>query len=987
METQAQNCAVDAEAPSANGWFQLNVPADGLIATVKKIVRHTGNGKPVKAVDILKKLKQLKVVYGIDQDAIESLLTSVEDNDIPEAPVVIAKGDVENGGNGSIEWCIEGITEENAGFLVVPNVKIAVKKLASQGKKGKNVFGKSKNPRPGFDQALNHGEGVAYTQETDGVLDYKCTQAGLLHYKAGTLSVDSGLNISENKLQVHIDIYAGKVTGSGAEVTEADILNTLEVAGIKDGINTDQIKSSLEEARLAGVVVNNVLVAEGEAPVNGSDSVVEWHLDAQSEDINKRAVLPGLTIASIKSNTESKPGVDVFGEVVAGIEGTVTSLECDEGVEEVIVNDVREYKALRLGVVNLDTDTLSVKSGIQVSDDKLKVTMTLLRPDIATDEGNILLKHVKTTLEQNGIVYGIKSNAIELILGNINKERKSKSNLLIAAGDPPVNGVDDVIEWHLDTQAEDINKRAVLPGQTIATLKSNSKSKPGIDVFEEVISGVDGIEASLDCGKGVEKIKVNGVYEYKALGLGVAQLEADTISVKSGVKISDDKLKVTMDLLRSDIATEEANILLQHVIITLNERDIVYGIKNDAIKLMLESINKERISMFDVLVAEGLPAMDGVDTKIDFDKELSSGGKLLPNGEIDFHEKSYPWNVITDDVIGKVIPPKRSEDGKDVMGEVLIANPVKESAPVLEGVVQEADGTLRALEDGILLVNGISFKVSDNLELNGDVCQKTGNIDSDKTVNVKGYVEAGFVLKTKGDAIIQENVEDATVNAEGNVVIKSGVRGTHCKVISGGSLAVSFAENADLNAKGDIHVTNSVINCHTVSQGKVYIGDAKSRKSALVGDVTQAIKGVEVAILGSDSFNKTIVEVGAGNDSYMKLKELVDEILSAKKGIADISKLHENCCKNPKSQKEQNALLLKLTSTLDLKNQEYNNLLEEKEALTILMQDSKDAKVVVHKRVYPGVVIRIMNKLYEVREERNSGEFVLKADKIVFEPS
>ncbi len=476
------------------------------------------------------------------------------------------------------------------------------------------------------------------------------------------------------------------------------------------------------------------------------------------------------------------------------------------------------------------------------------------------------------------------------------------------------------------------------------------------------------------------------VREYKSMRLGVVQFESDVVSVKSGINISDDKLKVTMSLLRSNEASGEGNILLQHVIATLNQHNVVYGIKNNAIKLILENINKEKKSKINLLVAEGVPAKDGVDSRVEFDKELTVGGKVLPNGEIDYHEKSYPWNVKINDVIGRLIQGQRSEDGRNVLGDELIANQVKDSEPELEGVIKEADGTLRIKEDGILLVNGINFKVSDNLELDGDVCQKTGNIHSDKTVNVKGYVGAGFVLESKGDAIIQENVENATVRAVGSVIIKSGVRGMQSKIIAGQNIAASFAENANLDAGGDILIENSLVNCNTSSQGLVQVGNSKSKKSILVGAVTQAIKGVEVAVLGADSFNKTTVEVGAGNDVQIKLRELVDDILRAKKAISDVKKLHEHCCKNPKAQKKQNALLLKLTGTLEQKNNEFDELIEEKEALTTLLYDSKDARVVVRSRVYPGVVIRIMNKVYEVKEERSSGIFLLKGEEIVFAP-
>ncbi len=815
MGNQTQKTSGCDEEPSVNGWFQLAVPEDGLIVSVKKIVRHTGNGKPVKAIDILNKLKQSKVVYGIDRDAIDKLIALVDEDNIPEEPVVIAKSDVENGSNGTTEWCIEGIIDEGSSYLVVPGVKIAVKTLSTQGQKGKNVFGKDKNPRPGFDQQINNEKGVIYTQDTDGIVVYECSHAGLLHYKSGVLTVESGLDIADDKLQVCMDIHAGKVIGLNREVTQADILKTLESAGVVNGIDHNQIKSALKQAQSLGDVVKRVVVAKGDAAINGDDETIEWMTDIQSEDINKRAVLPGKTVARIKSNLHYTAGLDVYGEIVPGEEGA---------------------------------------------------------------------------------------------------------------------------------------------------------------------------EVSLICGTGIEEIKNPGVREYKSMRLGVVQFESDVVSVKSGINISDDKLKVTMSLLRSNEASGEGNILLQHVIATLNQHDVVYGIKNNAIKLILENINKEKKSKINLLVAEGVPAKDGVDSRVEFDKELTVGGKVLPNGEIDYHEKSYPWNVKINDVIGRLIQGQRSEDGRNVLGEELIANQVKDSEPELEGVIKEADGTLRIKEDGILLVNGINFKVSDNLELDGDVCQKTGNIHSDKTVNVKGYVGAGFVLESKGDAIIQKNVENATVRAVGSVIIKSGVRGMQSKIIAGQNIAASFAENANLDAGGDILIENSLVNCNTSSQGLVQVGNSKSKKSILVGAVTQAIKGVEVAVLGADSFNKTTVEVGAGNDVQIKLRELVDDILRAKKAISDVKKLHEHCCKNPKAQKKQNALLLKLTGTLEQKNNEFDELIEEKEALTTLLYDSKDARVVVRSRVYPGVVIRILNKVYEVKEERSSGIFLLKGEEIVFAP-
>jgi uncharacterized protein (DUF342 family) len=259
----------------------------------------------------------------------------------------------------------------------VPEIKIAVKTLSTQGKKGKNVFGKDKNPRPGFDQQINNEAGVIYTQETDGIVVYESSHAGILHNKSGTLSVESSLDVTEDKLQACMDIHAGKVIGLNREVSKADILKTLESVGVVYGIDHNQIETALKQAQSSGNVVKSVIVAKGDAAVNGEDEQIEWMMDVQSEDINKRAVLPGQTVARIKSNLNYKPGLDVYGETVPGEEGAEVSLDCESGIEETKIPGLREYKFLRLVVVQFESEAVSVKSGINISDDKLKVRMSL----------------------------------------------------------------------------------------------------------------------------------------------------------------------------------------------------------------------------------------------------------------------------------------------------------------------------------------------------------------------------------------------------------------------------------------------------------------------------------------------------------------------------------------------------------------------------------------------------------------------------------
>lgn len=817
MESLTQNAVLKEEVSSADGWFELNVPDDGSIALVKKVVRHIGNGKPVIAEDILKQLEQLNVTYGIELSVIDALVKSVDDNEFTDEAVVVAKADVENGEDGTLEWCIGDITGNDVGFLVVPNTKLAIRTLATVGKAGKNVFGKSVQPLPGVEHLLNSGNGITCSEETGGVFIYESIHAGIVRYESGMLFIDSGLVISEDKLQVHMDIYAGKVFGLERGLSDKDILNMLDIAGITCGIKLENIIPALEEAERSAEVVKNVLVAEGEAPFDG----IKWCLDVKSK--------------------------------------------------------------------------------------------------IAIDR-------------------------------------------------------------------KEIYKRAVLPNQTVAVIKEKQVLQAGKDVFNEVIPVVDNPETLIECGDGIEKREFDGYCEYRALKLGVAQYRGGTLAVKSGIKISADKMQATMSLLRPDIASDEGDITFDHVLTTLNENGIVYGIKNDAIKLILDNINKERKSKIDLLLAEGIPARNAVDTSIEFNEELFADGKILPNGGINPHEKSYPFAIKSGDVIGKIIPAVRAEKGRSVEGELLNANDIEASKPKLTGIKKNRDGSLRATKNGVLLGNELDYKVEACLEFEENVTEETGNINSSKTVNVKGSIESGITLETKGDAIIQKNVENATVSAEGDVIVKSGVRGSYSKIIAGKNLTASFAENAHLNVKGDIVIRSNLTNCQTACDGIVHVGDVRSGEGTILGDITHAYKGIEVDVLGSEGFDETVIEVGVGSVAYMRLKVMPVETRELEKSIADLKKGYEHYRKNSKPQKGNDAILLKLSNALEQKNKEYNALLKEKETTENLFESSKGVKVIVNERVYPGVVIHILDQAYKVEEEMGAGVFLIEDDEIVFEP-
>ncbi len=638
----ATEAAVAEEIPSSNGWFQLVVPGDGSAARLKKIVRHTGNGKPVEAVDILKKLKEQKVVYGIDVDAIENVLNLVEASQIPEEAVIIACSDVTEGSNGQLQWCIDGIGGKDVELIVAPDMPVAIRRRAIKGKPGRNIFGKSRQARPVFDPQLNAGTGIRVEENADGEFVYVTNYAGELRYEEDTVSVEHHVTVSEDHMQAHMHIPAGRVEGAMQAITEQDILAVIASRNVTQGILTENIQAALKEQ-----------------------------------------------------------------------------------------------------------------------------------------------------------------------------------------GD-----------------------------------------QPGF-------------------------------------------------------------------------------------------------IKN-------------------VLVAQGKPAIDGVNSRLLVDEHLAIG-KLLDNGKIDFHEKSYPWNIKAGEVLGQVLSAQSEENGFTVLGKIICATPAEEARLVLEGIRQEADGSLRSLQDGVLLVNGFNISVTDSLVIKGDVCHRTGNIHSDQTVIVKGYVEPGFVLESKGDLIIEDNVEQSLVRGNGSVVVKSGIRGSQSTVISRGNISASFIENARVKALGDINVENSLVNCYSYCQGTLYVGNANARKSTLIGGSTHAVKGIVAANLGSEGCNKTVVNVGAKPESLRRLKNITEELGKRESILNELEYLYAQKKQNQlQSHDEKLEIIGKTCRTI---RQEFELLILEKEKWQARIEASRKATVIIHQHVYPGVCIRILDKSYEVRKKENAGIFFLEDELIIFRPA
>ena len=166
-----------------------------------------------------------------------------------------------------------------------------------------------------------------------------------------------------------------------------------------------------------------------------------------------------------------------------------------------------------------------------------------------------------------------------------------------------------------------------------------------------------------------------------------------------------------------------------------------------------------------------------------FDKcvntDLSRKPKLNEDGSVDFHQLETLNPVHEGDCLATLTPAVQGKPGIDVTGRVIRPANVKRIVLKQEKntKVSEDGCHLLSLVDGhVSLISGSIF-VSNNFEVPADVDASTGDINFDGTVMIRGNVLTGFIVRAKGDIIVDGVVEGAELYAGGQIILKRGIQG------------------------------------------------------------------------------------------------------------------------------------------------------------------------------------------------------------------
>ncbi len=625
---------------------------------------------------------------------------------------------------------------------------------------------------------------------------------------------------------------------------------------------------------------------------------------------------------------------------------------------------------------------------IVVSEDQMKAYIKDLTPPVAG--GSLITQEqVLHELESLNIIHGIDAKRINEILTNFHTapdEQPDKQDSIIANGTEPQKGEDGELIWHIDNNLVFSGECALRKNDLIATYKYATAGINGKDVFGNITKADPGSNKFPKLGSGVETNKTGNADEYRAKWLGVVEHESsedgDIINVDTTLSVTEDGMEASMDLYGTSVTGEE--VTLEDILDVLNANKIRHGIDDATISALLAEARANGPQK-GCIVAKGTPAVEGKDAELTIVRQNSSAGTELADGRIDFHERDYPWNVNAGEVVGQVSKAEPTVEAIPVWGGELKITPGKEIELDLIGLEKAEEGDLKANTDGALIMRGESIEIVELLTVESSVGAATGNVNTHIPVHVKGHVEPGFKVESDKDVIINNNVEDATVSAGQDVVIKGGIRGSKSKIITPGSISAGFMENADVKVEGKITINESIINSTVVSNDTIIVGSKRSKRGAIMGGEVTATNLVQAMVLGTPAYAKTVINVGLPQELRAQLHKIERELETKFGEMAKVTQLENHLNENP--EKKTDEMMGKISSTKAALQAQIDTFQEEQSHLKAEVEQADAAKVVINKTAFPGVIVNINEQSYKVKFELGSGTFRMKDGKVEFFPS
>jgi len=592
---------------------------------------------------------------------------------------------------------------------------------------------------------------------------------------------------------------------------------------------------------------------------------------------------------------------------------------------------------------------------IDISSDGLQAYVTVRAGAYSCE---ISSEAVRSALKSKGISAGINEEALAGLHGSVETGKK----ILIAEGIKPENGRDGEVELKIESGLP----VPVRKGDKIAKIVKPGPGVTGKKVTNEPIPPSPGNEVKFPHTTNVfwndiePDILLAGVDGYCTAD----QTQID-ITPFFDLEISNDGYKAWIVVNEPH---DENDFVAHDLFEFLKANTITYGI----LEREIDRIFTEKIFEQKILIAEGKPLENGKDGSLRFYFDTVIEPKLDEKGNVDYKQLNLIQNVRKGDRLVEVIKPVDGAKGITVTGKEIEPKPGKEAArPTGKNASPDPSNPniLLAVTDGHVVKKGNTVEVIPLLHVK-NVDFSTGNIEFIGSITIDGDVRSGFSVKAQSDIEVNGFVEDALIEAGGDVMLKTGFGGKgDGKITAHGKIIAQFCENQHIICEKDMIFCEYLMHSTIETKGKLVVTE---RKGLIVGGDIYAQNGVEAKIIGNKFYTPTKIHVGTNKEIFEQLRSIQEQLYAAEEKLRTVEKaqhllLTKKLIKKKLDDKQRN-LLKKLYTAKNRIGQEVVSLKDKIKKIWDENEKYRSAVVKIHDAVYPKTFITIFDKHLQVEE-------------------
>ena len=465
------------------------------------------------------------------------------------------------------------------------------------------------------------------------------------------------------------------------------------------------------------------------------------------------------------------------------------------------------------------------------------------------------------------------------------------------------------------------------------------------------------------------------------------------LDATADLQIADDNLSVT---ITASPAYEGQSISRAQ----LGERLMQAGI--DPACLIESALTLAEVSHVDeLLIAKALPPQHGEDTKFEMlvNLDLSFAPKVDEDGNVELHELQDFVHIEAGTPLMRRVPATKGVPGTDVLGKPIVAVPGEQKpyARNTEGVKIDPkdENVLIATIAGHPVAIAEGVRVDQVLLLKG-VDLKTGNVDFDGSVDVRGDVGSGFMIEAEGDVRVQGTVERAHVRCGGDLLVTGGILGgrglddvvsTNKKINQfevGGLLRARYVSHSELRVKGNIEVREYLQAVEVNAGGDVLLGQEGGAGQIIAGDC-HFDKSIRCNILGNEANVNTILGAGGEGSIANRLSKLKQVLVQRETEVSKLAQILEKIRQASNGDIEQ-ALLSKekkIENTIVAGRAEAVTLTEQIAELQRQLDKIDRAYIEVKKQVHANVSVTIDGIVRRFKDEMGPQYLIRLEDEII----